>query len=178
MTVTKAPPTNPNNLRDVPTTHTETDWAGHARTVLQRAGHHRGAARDKLIDLLGRHDCALSALEIEDALHERDMGEFKGEPYDSMLAHSAFDPARPWLWKPPHGESFEDVKRRTAPVLDRLAIEHSGREVIVVSHGGVMMSLWAHVTGNWEGATVVPNCGIVLIEHAEGRYHPPKFIED
>ncbi|MFZ0886906.1 MAG: histidine phosphatase family protein [Candidatus Binataceae bacterium] len=117
-------------------------------------------------------------LEIEHALHERDMGEFAGELYDAMLTHSAFDPARPWLWKPPRGESFEDVKRRTAPVLDRLAIEHGGREVIVVSHGGVMMSLWAHVTGNWKGATVVPNCGIILIEHAEGRYHPPKFIEN
>jgi len=43
-------------------------WAEHARAVLQRAGHHRGAARDELIDLLGRQDCALSALEIEDAL--------------------------------------------------------------------------------------------------------------
>lgn len=55
------------NLRQV-TTHTDTDWAAHARTVLQRAGHHRGAARDKLIDLLAGQDCALSALEIEDAL--------------------------------------------------------------------------------------------------------------
>lgn len=54
-------------LHDVPT-HTETDWAEHARTVLLRAGHHRGAARDKLIGLLARQDCALSALEIEDAL--------------------------------------------------------------------------------------------------------------
>jgi Fur family transcriptional regulator, ferric uptake regulator len=55
-------------LREVPTTHTDTDWAEHARTVLQRAGHHRGAARERLIDLMARHDCALSALEIEDAL--------------------------------------------------------------------------------------------------------------
>ena len=44
------------------------DWALHAREVLQRAGHHRGAARDKLIDLLAVQDCALSALEIEDSL--------------------------------------------------------------------------------------------------------------
>jgi Fur family transcriptional regulator, ferric uptake regulator len=40
----------------------------HARDVLARAGHHRGAARDKLIDLLSSQDCALSALEIEDTL--------------------------------------------------------------------------------------------------------------
>jgi Fur family ferric uptake transcriptional regulator len=35
--------------------------------VLQRAGHHRGAAREELIELLSRQDCALTALEIEDA---------------------------------------------------------------------------------------------------------------
>ena len=44
------------------------DWAEHAREVLQRAGHQKGAARDTLIELLSRQDCALSALEIEDAL--------------------------------------------------------------------------------------------------------------
>jgi Fur family ferric uptake transcriptional regulator len=49
-------------------TQTGEDWAVHAREVIQRAGHHRGAARDKLIDLLAAQDCALSALEIEDNL--------------------------------------------------------------------------------------------------------------
>jgi Fur family transcriptional regulator, ferric uptake regulator len=50
------------------------DWATHARDVLQRAGHHRGAAREELIDLLSDQDCALSALEIEDALKARARG--------------------------------------------------------------------------------------------------------
>lgn len=49
-------------------------WATHAREVLQRAGHHRGAARDRLIDLLARQDCALSALEIEAGLRDRHPG--------------------------------------------------------------------------------------------------------
>ena len=34
----------------------------------RQAGHHKGAARDELIELLSHQDCALSALEIEDAL--------------------------------------------------------------------------------------------------------------
>ncbi len=49
-------------------TQTATDWAEHAREVLQRAGHHRGAARDRVIEMLAGQDCALSALEMEDAL--------------------------------------------------------------------------------------------------------------
>jgi Fur family transcriptional regulator, ferric uptake regulator len=62
------------NLRRVPT-RMDTDWATHARAVLHRAGHHRGAARDKLIGLLAGQDCALSALEIEDALRHAGQGE-------------------------------------------------------------------------------------------------------
>jgi Fur family ferric uptake transcriptional regulator len=50
--------------------HTGADWADHARDVLQQAGHQKGAARDMLIELLSQQGCALSALEIEDALRE------------------------------------------------------------------------------------------------------------
>jgi Fur family ferric uptake transcriptional regulator len=50
-------------------------WAAHARAVLQHAGHHRGAARDTLIELLSRQDCALTALEIEDALRRGRRGQ-------------------------------------------------------------------------------------------------------
>jgi Fur family transcriptional regulator, ferric uptake regulator len=50
-------------------------WADHAREVLQRAGRHRGAARERLIELLSRQGCALSAIEIEDALRDNYQGE-------------------------------------------------------------------------------------------------------
>lgn len=51
------------------------DWAEHAREVLQQAGHQKGAARDTLIELLSHQDCALTALEIEDALRDRAQGQ-------------------------------------------------------------------------------------------------------
>jgi ribonuclease H / adenosylcobalamin/alpha-ribazole phosphatase len=117
-------------------------------------------------------------MRIEEHLHERDMGDLKGQPYDAVMKQPDYDPAQHWIWKPPGGESFEDVKRRTAPILDRLAREHAGRDVVVVSHGGVMLSLWAHVTGSWEHAIVAPNCGIIVIEHTSGRYGHPKILND
>jgi len=43
-------------------------WAEHARAVLSQGGHHRGAARDAIIELLAGQTCALSAIEIEDRL--------------------------------------------------------------------------------------------------------------
>jgi len=44
------------------------DWRDHVHAVLSRAGHARGGARERVIALLGEQRCALSALEIEDAL--------------------------------------------------------------------------------------------------------------
>ncbi|MGI8902526.1 MAG: Fur family transcriptional regulator [Solirubrobacteraceae bacterium] len=45
-----------------------TEWADHARAVLDQSGHRKGAARDAMIGLLADQPCALSALEIEDLL--------------------------------------------------------------------------------------------------------------
>jgi Fur family transcriptional regulator, ferric uptake regulator len=44
------------------------DWSEHVRGVLAHAGLKRGGARDRVIELLANQPCALSAVEIEDAL--------------------------------------------------------------------------------------------------------------
>ncbi len=43
-------------------------WTEHVRAVLARAGLKRGGARERVIGLLATESCALSAVEIEDAL--------------------------------------------------------------------------------------------------------------
>ena len=43
-------------------------WTEHVRSVLARAGLKRGGARERVIQLLAGQPCALSAVEIEDAL--------------------------------------------------------------------------------------------------------------
>jgi Fur family transcriptional regulator, ferric uptake regulator len=43
-------------------------WSEHAHRVLASAGHQRGGARTRVIELLARQSCALTALEIDDAL--------------------------------------------------------------------------------------------------------------
>jgi Fur family ferric uptake transcriptional regulator len=45
-------------------------WAVDATQRLSAAGHRRGGARDAVIELLDTQSCALSALEIEDALRD------------------------------------------------------------------------------------------------------------
>ena len=51
-------------------------WAQNAQRVLAQHKHHSGAARRAVVDLLDDQSCALSAIEIEDALRagERPVG--------------------------------------------------------------------------------------------------------
>jgi Fur family transcriptional regulator, ferric uptake regulator len=50
---------------------TETTWAEHAHAALRSAGLRRGGARTAVIEALARHDCAVTALELDDELRSR-----------------------------------------------------------------------------------------------------------
>jgi len=115
-------------------------------------------------------------IEYEAEFREWSLGDLAGQPYESIADDPTFDPNRSWVWRAPGGESHEDVLRRVAPVLDRVAGKYPEDEIVIVSHGGVMRSVWAHVTGTWENAHVPPNCGIVVIEHESGRYRAPEVM--
>jgi Fur family ferric uptake transcriptional regulator len=43
-------------------------WAEHALATLQTAGLRRGGARTAVVEALARHDCAVTALELDDEL--------------------------------------------------------------------------------------------------------------
>ena len=49
----------------------ERTWAEHALTTLQESGLRRGGARTAVVETLARHDCAVTAIEIEDELRRR-----------------------------------------------------------------------------------------------------------
>ena len=59
-------------------------WSEHAADVLERAGHRRGGARQAVIELLAEQPCALSALEIEDALRARAQGVGRASVYRAL----------------------------------------------------------------------------------------------
>jgi len=122
-------------------------------------------------------------LEIETVydLHERDLGCLKGHSYDDLRAlvvkDPSYDPAHGWSWKPEGGESYEDVRERVVSAVEQLLQRYPHDEIVIVSHGGVMLSVWAHITGQWHGAHLPPNCGIVLIEHDGRRMQEPKIVQ-
>jgi broad specificity phosphatase PhoE len=119
-------------------------------------------------------------VEVAEDIHERDLGALRGESYDRLreLVKLApdFDPNQGWLWRPEGGESYEDVRLRVTAAFDLLRARFPEQEVVVVSHGGVMLSMWAHITGQWHGAHLPPNCGIVLIEHDGKRFQLPQIL--
>lgn len=117
---------------------------------------------------------------VEPDLHERRFGDLRGKPYDAAETAPVFDAAAYWHWRPPgeDGESLEDVRMRVGPVLERLAAANPYDELIVVSHGAVMLSAWAHLAGTIEGIAITPNCGIVLVEHERGRLGRPVAVID
>jgi probable phosphoglycerate mutase len=116
-------------------------------------------------------------LQFEPDLYEREVGAHRGMSYDSLASAPNYDARRPWAFKPENGESYLDVESRVTPVLHRLAAEHPTRDVVVVSHGGVMMTLWAHVSKRWEAAYIAPNCGVLLIEHGPDGYREPCIVD-
>jgi broad specificity phosphatase PhoE len=59
-----------------------------------------------------------------------------------------------------------------------VAASAPSEDVVVVSHGGVMMALWRHVTGEWRMGRVARNAGLVVIEHEAGRWCGATAVED
>src|SRR3954452_4016478 len=49
----------------------ETEWGEHALATLQEAGHRRGGARTAVVEALAAHDCAVTALDLDDELARR-----------------------------------------------------------------------------------------------------------
>lgn len=120
-------------------------------------------------------------IEVVQDIHERDLGTLKGHSYDDLreVARNdpSYNPAQGWLWRPAGGESYEDVRRRVIAAVENLLAKYPANEIVIVSHGGVMLCLWAHVTGQWPGAHLPPNCGIVLVEHDGRRMYPPSIVQ-
>jgi broad specificity phosphatase PhoE len=138
--------------------------------------------------LRARQSAEIIAKELElplgifDGIHERDLGCLKGEPYEKELELAEQDPeydsSRKWLWRPLGGESFEDVRLRVGDALEALRQQYGGEEVVVVTHGGVMLSLWSHLANSWEGAEAPANCGLILVSYDADRFLSPELVED
>jgi len=183
--------------------HGETDWnatgriQGHGGPGLNEVG--RAQAQDAAqtlisqpIDLIYSSDLARARetaeiigemlgvpVILDERLRERGHGDYQG--YTTAELNEQFPGWRDG-WdvnkidaKAPNGESAREVLLRLAPALDEIASKHSGRRVLVVSHGGAINIAWVFAEGRpheeaWNRKTV--NCDQVAI-----KWPPPQSPE-
>jgi broad specificity phosphatase PhoE len=106
-------------------------------------------------------------VEVIGGIHDRDFGCLNGQPYERLGEMMSNDPGchpqRTWLWKPPAGESLDDVRLRVMKALETLLLHDPQQPVVVVCHGAVIQAICAHIKGEWSESFVPANCGIVFL---------------
>jgi probable phosphoglycerate mutase len=109
-----------------------------------------------------------------DALREQDFGRLRGQGYESVREDPVWHTDR-WRFRPPEGETLEEVFHRVGPALDAIAAKHLGEQVVVVSHGGVMAALHAWTTvRRIEGVPPISaNASGFVVEWKRVRYDGP-----
>lgn len=62
----------------------DTTWEQHALEALGEAGYRRGGARTAVVEALARHDCAVTALELEEELRRRKLSVGRASVYRAL----------------------------------------------------------------------------------------------
>jgi broad specificity phosphatase PhoE len=73
-----------------------------------------------------------------------------------------------------NGESYEDMGERIVAAIRRLAVEHAGGTILVVSHGGPIRAVHAHALGvdiatHRRTGPVEPNARLSAVAVEDGR---------
>lgn len=109
---------------------------------------------------------------------ERRYGQFQGMTYDEARAlypadYLAFERRDPDFVIPEGGESLQQLSARVSNGLQRVATDHPGETVVVVTHGGVLDIVNRLVRGNPLRKArdfLIPNAGINWVRVRNGGW--------
>jgi 2,3-bisphosphoglycerate-dependent phosphoglycerate mutase len=91
------------------------------------------------------------AVQRDVGLRERGFGIFEGQTFDEVMQTRPQDATRWRLREPDYcpegGESLRQFRTRILSCIEALAAQHSGGQIAVVAHGGVMDVLYRAATG-------------------------------
>ncbi len=112
------------------------------------------------------------AIRHDPALAEQSFGDWQGLTYAELEAQRGKGMATFWLSPadetPPNGESFADLVARVSAAVRRLTDEHSGADIVAVTHGGTIRAALA-LALNLPPAQVlsfsIDNCSLTRIDH-------------
>jgi 2,3-bisphosphoglycerate-dependent phosphoglycerate mutase len=102
---------------------------------------------------IARHTLSTQAREVQlhTGLRERGFGKFEGHTF-AAIEQQWPEEAQRWRQRDPEfapqgGESALSVMRRVAQAVEALASQHTGEQIVLVAHGGVMDMLYRIATG-------------------------------
>ncbi|XP_020083226.1 phosphoglycerate mutase-like protein 4 isoform X2 [Ananas comosus] len=104
--------------------------------------------------------CSLPKVVLDPALRERHLGDLQGLTLDKAAkqkpaAHKIFLSSRRDQELPGGGESLDQLSKRCVSCLQKIAGQHKGERVIVVTHGGVLRELYRRANpGAPRGGTI------------------------
>lgn len=108
---------------------------------------------------------------LEKDLRERHYGIFESLTYAEVKQKFPEDYARFEAREPDYafrtGESLKDFSARSIAVIEKIAVRHKGRSILVFTHGGVLDHLHRFITGqplSAERGFGIPNAGLNRIE--------------
>ncbi len=124
---------------------------------------------------------------VEPALAEQHFGAWQGLSHDELARRRDGAWHRFWLAPaaevPPGGESFIQVMERVSKAIERLSSEHSGRDIVAVTHGGTIraaLALALALEPEKALALAIDNCSLTRIDHINGPAgsHDPGAAND
>lgn len=108
---------------------------------------------------------------VEPDLAEQNFGEWQGRVRSEVYAEL---PMKHTFWlapahsRAPGGESFVELMERVRQVIDRLNTEHTGRDIVAVTHGGTIRAAVGLALGLDPEAALacqIDNCSLTRIDH-------------
>ncbi|MCL1146334.1 histidine phosphatase family protein [Shewanella marinintestina] len=88
---------------------------------------------------------------VDDGFKELNFGDWDGKTFDALYQSdaAALDSywANPWLAAPPNGESMQDFETRIELAWQDMIEQHQGKQILLVTHGGVIRYLMSKVLG-------------------------------
>jgi len=106
------------------------------------------------------------------ALAEQHLGEWQGQERKAFYAARKVGTQTLWFApaheRAPGGESFVDLVQRVVPAIERLNVEHRGKDIVAVTHGGTIraaLSLALGLTPQASLAFSVENCSLTRVDH-------------
>ncbi len=88
---------------------------------------------------------------IDDGFKELNFGDWDGKTFDALYQSdaAALDSywANPWQASPPNGESMQAFELRIEQAWQSMIEQHQGKQIVLVTHGGVMRYLMSKVLG-------------------------------